>query len=140
MTIPAVGAAGSEDYAYFQGQVTALEARAVGIHWVFAPVADVNNNPDNPIITVRSYGEDPPQVARMVSAFVRGVQENGALATLKHFPGHGDTNVDSHIGLATIPADRQRLEAVELPPFKAGVARGAGAVMAAHLAVPKVTH
>src|SRR5262249_33864651 len=75
----AVGATDSEDYAYFQGKVTALEARAVGIQWVFAPVADVNNNPDNPIINVRSYGEDPKRVARLVGAFVRGVQENGAL-------------------------------------------------------------
>lgn len=136
----AVGATGSEDYAYFQGKVTAREARALGIHWVLAPVADINNNPDNPIINVRSYGEDPALVARMVRAFVRGVQENGAIATLKHFPGHGDTSVDSHIGLAAIASDRSRLDDVELVPFKAGLEGGARSVMVAHLAVPKLTH
>ncbi|MBI1745807.1 MAG: glycoside hydrolase family 3 C-terminal domain-containing protein [Acidobacteria bacterium] len=136
----AVGATGNEAYAYRQGAITAREARAIGIHWVLAPVADVNNNPDNPSINVRSFGEDPNLVARMVSAYVRGVQENGAIATLKHFPGHGDTSVDSHIGLVTVNADRQRLEAVELIPFKAGISRGAGAVMTAHVAVPSLTH
>jgi beta-N-acetylhexosaminidase len=132
----AVAAAGNPQDAYTVGKVTALEARAAGIQWIFAPDADVNDNPDNPIINVRSFGEDPLSVARYVSAFVRGVQENGGLATAKHFPGHGDVSVDSHIALATVPGDRKRLESVELVPFRAAIAAGVGSIMTGHLATP----
>jgi len=131
-----VAAAGNPQDAYTVGKITALEARAAGIQWVFAPDADVNDNPDNPIINVRSFGEDPVSVARYVSAFVRGVQENGGLATAKHFPGHGDVSVDSHIALATVPGDRKRLESVELVPFRAAIAAGVGSIMTGHLATP----
>ena len=105
-SLMAVGATGQEELAYEMGRITAVEARAVGVHVPFAPVLDVNNNPDNPIINVRSFGEDPEKVAEMGIAFIRGVQENGALATGKHFPGHGDTNVDSHVGLPVIMHNR----------------------------------
>ncbi len=132
----AVAAAGNPQDAYTVGKITALEARAAGIQWIFAPDADVNDNPDNPIINVRSFGEDPVSVARFVSAFVRGVQENGGLATAKHFPGHGDVSVDSHIALATVPGDRKRLESVELVPFRAAIAAGVGSIMTGHLATP----
>ncbi|MDA2913205.1 glycoside hydrolase family 3 protein [Acidobacteriia bacterium AH_259_A11_L15] len=132
----AVAATGKPEYAYLIGRVTALEARALGVHWVLAPVADVNSNPENPIINIRSYGEDPHRVANYVAAFVRGCQEGGALATAKHFPGHGDTEVDTHLALATLEADRQRLDAVELVPFRAAIATGVKAVMPGHIAVP----
>jgi beta-N-acetylhexosaminidase len=134
-----VAAAGDPRAAHAQGKITAEEARAVGVNWLFGPVADINNNPDNPVISVRSFGEDPARVAEFVSAAVRGVREGGALSTAKHFPGHGDTAVDSHIGLATIRADRARLERVELVPFRAAIAAGADAVMTAHIALPLVT-
>ncbi|HEX2695034.1 MAG TPA: glycoside hydrolase family 3 N-terminal domain-containing protein, partial [Acidobacteriota bacterium] len=113
-----LGAAGSEELAYAMGRVTALEARAVGIHQDYAPVVDVNVNPDNPIINTRSIGEDPEYVGRMAVAFVKGAQENGMIATAKHFPGHGDTALDSHRQLPTITVDRARLDKVELLPFK----------------------
>jgi beta-glucosidase-like glycosyl hydrolase/CubicO group peptidase (beta-lactamase class C family) len=132
----AIATTGNPQDAYTVGKVTALEARAAGIQWIFAPDADVNDNPDNPIINVRSFGEDPLSVARYVSAFVRGVQENGGLATAKHFPGHGDVSVDSHIALATVPGDRKRLESVELVPFRAAIAAGVGSIMTGHLAAP----
>ncbi len=132
----AVGATRSEDAARAMGEITAREARALGIHWALAPVADVNSNPQNPIINVRSFGEEPEQVGRLAAAFVRGVRQGGVLATAKHFPGHGDTTVDSHLHLPTVPADRSRLEAVELAPFRRVLAAGADAVMTAHLAVP----
>src|SRR3989442_1123890 len=106
----------------YHGSLTALEARAVGVQWVYAPDADVNNNPGNPIVNTRSFGEDPARVAEFVSAFVRGVEENGALATAKHFPGHGDTAADSHIDLPVIHADRDRLAHFELVPFRAAIA------------------
>jgi beta-N-acetylhexosaminidase len=132
----AIAATGNPQDAYTVGKITAIEARAAGIQWIFAPDADVNDNPDNPIINVRSFGEDPVSVARYVSAFVRGVQENGGLATAKHFPGHGDVSVDSHIALATVPGDRKRLESVELVPFRAAIAAGVGSIMTGHLATP----
>jgi Glycosyl hydrolase family 3 N terminal domain len=108
-TAMALAAGGKPADAYTMGKLTALEARAVGIQWVYAPVADVNNNPGNPIINTRSFGEDPAKVAEYVTQFVRGVEENGGLATAKHFPGHGDTASDSHIDLPVIHADRERL-------------------------------
>ncbi len=134
-----VAAAGDPRAAYEQGRITAREARAVGVNWLFGPVADLNNNPDNPVINVRSFGEDPRRVADFVSAAVRGTREGGALSTVKHFPGHGDTAVDSHIGLPTINADRARLDRLELVPFRAAVAAGVDSVMTAHIALPKIT-
>ncbi len=132
----AVGAAGHPEDAYTMGKITALEARAVGVPWIFAPDADVNSNPENPIINTRSFGEDPARVSEFVAAFVRGVEENGGLATAKHFPGHGDTSTDSHLDLPTVPGDRARLDRVELVPFRAAISAGVGSIMTAHLAVP----
>jgi beta-N-acetylhexosaminidase len=124
--------------ARFAGQVTARESRALGFQWVLVPVADVNNNPDNPVINIRSYGENPDDVSAYVKAFIEGARSSGVkvLTTAKHFPGHGDTAVDSHANLAAITADRARLEAVELAPFRAAIAAGADAVMTAHIGVP----
>jgi beta-N-acetylhexosaminidase len=132
----AVGATGEALDAYTIGRAAALEGRAVGVHLNFAPDADVNNNPANPIINTRSFGEDPAAVGRLVAAFVRGLREHGMLATLKHFPGHGDTEVDSHIGLPVIRAPYGRLDSLELVPFRAGIAAGADVVMSAHIAFP----
>jgi beta-glucosidase-like glycosyl hydrolase/CubicO group peptidase (beta-lactamase class C family) len=132
----AFGATGSEAAAHFLGEVTARESRALGIHWAFAPVLDVNNNPANPVINLRSFGEDPDLVARLGVAFIRGAQSGGLLTTAKHFPGHGDTARDSHIDLPIISADRARLEAVEWPPFEAAIAAGVDSIMVGHLAVP----
>ncbi|HEX4545472.1 MAG TPA: glycoside hydrolase family 3 N-terminal domain-containing protein [Candidatus Acidoferrum sp.] len=135
-TAMALAAGGDSKDAYTMGKITALEARAVGIHWIYAPDADVNNNPGNPIINTRSFGEDPERVAQFVSEFVRGVQENGGLATAKHFPGHGDTAADSHIDLPVIRADRARLDALELVPFRAAIATQVDSIMTGHLNVP----
>jgi len=132
----ALGASGSEELAYAMGRTTALEGRAMGIHMTYAPVVDVNINPDNPIINTRSAGADPALVSRIANAFIRGVQENGMIATAKHFPGHGDTSQDSHSLMPTIEADLERLEKVELFPFRAAVEAGVRAIMTAHLAVP----
>lgn len=134
----AIGATRSEEAAYFTGLVTGREARAIGIHWAFAPVADVNNNPDNPVINIRSYGEDPELVGRLSSAYVRGAREGAVLSTAKHFPGHGDTASDSHLTLPVIPADRARLNRVELMPFQSMFKAGVDAVMVAHIAVPSI--
>jgi beta-N-acetylhexosaminidase len=132
----AVGATGDPKAAYTVGKVTALEGRAAGVRWIFAPDADVNNNPDNPIINIRSFGEDPQQVAQYVAEEIRGIEENGGLATPKHFPGHGNVSVDSHLSLATVPGDRDEMEANELVPFRAAIAAGSGSIMPGHLAVP----
>ena len=129
----AVGATRSEDYAYQMGRITAIEADALGAHVGFAPVLDVNNNPDNIIINTRSFGEDPELVGRLGAAYIRGMQENGQIATAKHFPGHGDTDVDSHLGLPTIDASRERLSEVELAPFRAAVEAGVKGIMVAHI-------
>src|SRR5438093_719825 len=118
------------------GKITVLEARAVGVHWIYAPDADVNNNPGNPIINTRSFGENPERVAQFVSEFVRGVRENGGLATAKHFPGHGDTAADSHIDLPVIRADRARLDSLELIPFRAAISAQVDSIMTGHLNVP----
>src|SRR5882724_6828392 len=120
----AVGATENPDYARRQGVVTAREARALGVQQIYAPVADVNNNAANPVINVRSYGEDPEAVGRFVAAFVQGAQSNGVIATAKHFPGHGDTATDSHRGLPEIDVSRERLNAIELVPFRAAVKSG----------------
>jgi beta-N-acetylhexosaminidase len=132
----AFGAAGDEKLAYEAGRITAVESRAIGVQVNFAPVVDVNNNPRNPVINTRSYGEDPAAVGRLASAYVRGLQAGGMIATLKHFPGHGDTDVDSHLGLPIINDPRSSLDATEFPPFRAGIAAGAGAVMTAHIEMP----
>jgi len=132
----AFGAAREERLAHEAGRITGEEARALGVHVNFAPVVDVNNNPRNPVINTRSYGEDPQLVGRLAAAYVRGLQSAGVSATLKHFPGHGDTDVDSHLGLPIIRHPRERLDQMELPPFRAGIAAGADAVMTAHIEMP----
>lgn len=128
-----IGATGDPQLAYEAGKLTAQEGRAIGVGINFYPVADVQNNPQNPIINIRSFGEDPARVATFVRAYIRGAQENGQLATAKHFPGHGDVSTDSHLMMPVLNLDKQRLEAVELPPFKAAVDQGVGAVMTAHI-------
>jgi beta-N-acetylhexosaminidase len=134
----AVGATGNPEYARRQGEITAREARALGVQQIFAPVVDVNNNAANPVINVRSYGEDPGDVARFAAAFTEGAQAAGAIATAKHFPGHGDTAVDSHRGLPEINVNRARLNTVEFVPFQASVNAGVGAVMVGHIALPQI--
>ncbi len=132
----AYGAANDPALVRASARITAEEARALGVHVNFAPVADVNNNPRNPVINIRSFGEDPGRVGALVGEAVRGLQEGGVVATLKHFPGHGDTAVDTHLGLATVPHDRARLDRVELAPFRQGIEAGAAAVMVAHVEMP----
>jgi beta-N-acetylhexosaminidase len=132
----ALGASDSEDLAYQMGRVTAVEGRAMGIHVNYAPVVDVNINPDNPIISTRSAGEDPERVSRLADAFIRGCQENGMPATAKHFPGHGDTDSDSHTTMPTVTGDRARLNRVELYHFARAIKAGVEVIMTAHLHVP----
>ncbi|MGQ9801755.1 MAG: glycoside hydrolase family 3 N-terminal domain-containing protein [Candidatus Saccharicenans sp.] len=132
----ALGAADSEELAYEMGRITAIEGRALGIHMTYAPVVDVNINPDNPIINTRSVGEDPEQVARITRAFIKGCQSHGMMATAKHFPGHGDTDQDSHSLLPVIRADQERLKRVELYPFQAAIEAGVESIMTAHLYLP----
>lgn len=134
----AVAATGNPDYAYRMGVVTGREARAIGIQHVYAPVLDVNNNANNPVINVRSFGEDPETVAKFGVAFANGVQSQKVIATAKHFPGHGDTAVDSHRGLPIIELPRARLDSLELVPFKKAVEAGIGSIMIAHIALPQV--
>jgi beta-N-acetylhexosaminidase len=118
------------------GRITAEEARAIGVHWNFFPDADVNSNPANPIINTRSFGEDPQQVGDFVAAYIKGAHEAGMLTTAKHFPGHGDTATDSHLGVASVNEDRAHLESIELPPFRQAIAAGVDSVMVAHVSVP----
>jgi len=118
------------------GRCTGREARAVGLNWVLGPVCDVNNNPANPVINVRAWGEDPATAGALAAAFCRGLQAEGVLGCAKHFPGHGDTDADSHLELPLLPHDRARLEAIELPPFRAAIEAGVAAVMTAHLLLP----
>ena len=132
----AIGATGDTALAYQQGKLTAIEGRALGIHIAYAPVLDVNNNPANPVINTRSYGEDPALAARLGAAFIHGVQANGMIATGKHFPGHGDTGVNSHLALPVVTVSRNRLDSVELVPFRAAVNSGVGAIMSFHGAMP----
>src|SRR6185437_8202736 len=134
----AIAATGDPTYARRAGELTGREARALGVQQIYAPVADVNNNAANPVINVRSYGEDPTQVAKFVAAFVEGAQSAGVIATAKHFPGHGDTAVDSHRGLPEIDVTRERLNSVELVPFRAAVNAGVGSVMMGHIALPQI--
>lgn len=134
----AVAATGDSEFARRMGVITGREARAIGIHHVYAPVLDVNNNADNPVINVRSFGEDPDDVARFGIAFAEGLQSQKVIATAKHFPGHGDTNVDSHRGLPIIDLPRKRLDSLELVPFKKAVDAGVGSIMIAHIALPQI--
>src|SRR3989440_1857916 len=134
----AIAATGNPDYARRAGDLTGREARAMGIQQIYAPVSDVNNNAANPVINVRSYGEDPIEVSRYVSAFVEGAQHAGVIATAKHFPGHGDTATDSHRGLPEIDVTRERLNTIELVPFRAAVDAGVGAVMTGHIGLPLI--
>ncbi len=132
----AFGAVGSTDYAERFGAITAEESRAIGIHWNLFPVADVNINPANPIINTRSFGESPDEVGALVAAFIKGSHEHGMLATAKHFPGHGDTGTDSHLGVARVDGDLARLQKVELPPFQKAIGADVDSVMVAHVSAP----
>jgi beta-N-acetylhexosaminidase len=132
----ALAATGDTESAAEAARITAREGRAIGVHVNFYPVLDVNNNPANPIINTRAFSDDPEVVANWGAAFIRAAQDAGQISTAKHFPGHGDTSLDSHILLPTLDASRERLERVELPPFRAAVQRGVRAVMTAHIAVP----
>ncbi|HUQ20865.1 MAG TPA: glycoside hydrolase family 3 protein [Gemmatimonadaceae bacterium] len=132
----AIGATRDTVLAFEEGKLTAQEGRALGIHIAYAPVLDVNNNPANPVINTRSYGEDPRLVARLGGAFIRGLQTNGMIATGKHFPGHGDTGINSHLALPVVTVSRSRLDSVELIPFKEAVKSGVGAIMSFHGAMP----
>ncbi len=132
----AFGAAGKPEYAEEFGRITAQESRAIGVEWNWFPDADVNSNPLNPIINTRSFGENPEQVSKMVEAYIKGAHAGGMLTTAKHFPGHGDTATDSHLGLAAVNGDRNHLETVELPPFRAAIQAGVDSVMIAHVTVP----
>ena len=134
----AVGATGNPEYARRIGVIAAREAKAIGIQHIFAPVLDVNNNADNPVINVRSFGEDPEAVAKFGTAFIDGIQSEHVIATAKHFPGHGDTNVDSHRGLPIIDHSRESLEKTELVPFRAAVNDGVASIMIAHIALPQI--
>ncbi|HSP32838.1 MAG TPA: glycoside hydrolase family 3 N-terminal domain-containing protein [Thermoanaerobaculia bacterium] len=132
------GAAGDPQLAYDAGKLTAQECRAIGVNWIFYPVSDVNNNPANPIINIRSYGEDPKAVAKMVTAYIRGAQENGVIATAKHFPGHGDVATDSHLALPVLDVPRERFETLELVPFRAAIAAGVDTIMTTHIYMPQL--
>ncbi|HEY2091761.1 MAG TPA: glycoside hydrolase family 3 N-terminal domain-containing protein [Thermoanaerobaculia bacterium] len=132
----AIAATGDPSLAEREGKQVALEAKSVGINWILAPVGDVNVAPDNPVINTRSFGEDPNDVSRYVQAFIRGVHSEGLLATAKHFPGHGDTKTDSHRALPILDVTRERLDRVELVPFRAAIAADVDSVMMGHLAVP----
>lgn len=132
----AFGATGNLAYAEEFGRITAQESRALGVHWNLFPVADVNSNPANPIIGTRAFGENPIQVGDLVAAYIRGARATGMLTTAKHFPGHGNTAVDSHIGVPTVDENLDRLTAIDLPPFRKAIAAGVDAVMTAHVRVP----
>ncbi|QYO67663.1 glycoside hydrolase family 3 protein [Leptolyngbya sp. 7M] len=134
----AVTATGNPEFARRMGVITGREARAIGIQHVYAPVLDVNNNAANPVINVRSFGEDPEDVARFGVAFAEGLQSQKVIATAKHFPGHGDTNVDSHRGLPIIDLPKSRLDSLELVPFKQAIDAGIGSIMVAHIALPQI--
>ncbi len=131
----AFGATGRELDAYQLGRITAIEARAVGIHWTFSPVADINSNPDNPIINTRSFGESPEQIVPLLTAYIQGASDHGLYTTAKHFPGHGDTGTDSHISLPVLDACWERLDTLELVPFQAAINAGVTSVMTAHIAM-----
>ncbi|HEY5616274.1 MAG TPA: glycoside hydrolase family 3 protein, partial [Bacteroidota bacterium] len=131
-----LGATRNPVYAYDMGNAIGKEARALGVHQVYAPVVDINNNPMNPVINTRSFGENAELVSSMSREFIRGLQEGGVIATAKHFPGHGDTDVDSHLDLPVLPFKKERLDTLELAGFRSSVEAGVGSMMIAHLAVP----
>lgn len=139
--VPAMGVAATQntDYAYWVGKVTAREAKALGVNQIYAPVLDVNNNPDNPVINVRSFSGDPKTVAEFGEAFINGAGSEGIISTAKHFPGHGDTDTDSHISLPTINYDYARLDSLELVPFRSAINNGLKSIMSAHIAFPKIS-
>src|SRR5699024_7436054 len=139
--VPAMGIAATQDpeFAYLAGQITANEAKALGVNQIFAPVLDVNNNPNNPVINVRSFSSNPDTVARYGLRFMYGARSQGVIPTIKHFPGHGDTDTDSHLSLPVIPYDYSRLDSVELVPFKAAIEAGAPSVLSAHISFPEIS-
>jgi beta-N-acetylhexosaminidase len=134
----ALGATRDTTLAYEQGRITAREARAVGVHVAFSPVVDVNNNPGNPVIGPRSFGENAALVSSMAASLIRGLQDHGVLATAKHFPGHGDTETNSHLAITTVTASRPRLDSLELAPFRRAIAAGVGGIMTFHGVVPSL--
>jgi len=134
----AIAATGNPEFARREGVIAARESRALGVQWAFAPTVDVNNNADNPVINVRSYGENPADVSRFSVAFMEGLQSGNVIATAKHFPGHGDTAVDSHRGLPIINFSRRRFDQIELAPFKSVIDAGIGSVMISHISVPQI--
>jgi len=134
----AFGAAGKPEYAEQFGKIVAQESRAIGVQWNLMPIADVNSNPANPVINTRSFGEDPAQVSALVSAYIRGARNNGLLTAAKHFPGHGDTATDSHLGVAAVNRAREQITQIDLPPFRAAIDAGTDAVMVAHITAPSL--
>src|SRR5579864_3160240 len=134
----AFGAAGKPELAEKFGRVVAEESRAIGVEWNLMPIADVNSNPANPVINTRSFGEDPAEVSALVRAYIRGARSGGLLTAVKHFPGHGDTSTDSHLGLAAVNRTREEIERQDFPPFRAAIAAGTDAVMVAHITVPSL--
>ena len=138
---PAMGVAATGDVrnAFVKGRITAKEAKAAGVHQIFAPVLDVNNNPKNPAINIRSFSSDPKLVAEYGTAFIQGIQSEGLVATAKHFPGHGDTETDSHLDIPVVPHDYARLDSVELIPFSAAIERGVQSIMTAHISFPQLS-
>lgn len=134
-----LGCISNDSLIYKYGKEVARELKEVGVHVNFAPVADIDNNPDNPVINVRSFGSNPQEVGRKVAAYIKGLQDGGIMAVCKHFPGHGDTNVDSHKALPILKFDRQRLDSIELYPFRKGIEAGVAGIMAGHLQVPELS-
>src|SRR6202171_1490603 len=132
----AFGAAGKPELAEEFGRITARESRALGVEWNFFPVADVNSNPENPIINTRAFGEDPGQVSALVSAYIRGARQEGMMTTAQHFPGQGDTGTDSHLGLAAVNRPREQIEQIDLVPFRGAIAAGVDGIMVAHVTAP----
>ncbi len=128
----------AEHYAQQMGAITAQEALAIGLNWVLAPVVDVNNNPKNPVINVRAFGDHPQTVGKLAAAFIRGAQAHPVLTTAKHFPGHGDTATDSHLDLPVVPHTRERLNEIEYPPFEDAIASQVDSIMSAHLLIPEL--
>ena len=132
----AFGATAKPEFAEQFGKIVAQESRAIGVQWNLMPIADVNSNPANPVINTRSFGEDPAQVSSLVTAYIRGARNNGLLTAAKHFPGHGDTSSDSHLGLAAVNRTREEINQIDLPPFRAAIGAGTDAVMVAHITAP----
>ena len=132
----AIAATGDSTFAYDQGRITALEARALGVYVTFSPVMDINNNPDNPIINFRAYSDHPEVVSKFGTSFIQGAQNHGLIACAKHFPGHGNTATDSHTSLPTIEGSRAELTSLELYPFRKAVEAGVKMIMVGHITLP----